>query len=275
VKLDSLSWNDEKEIDRLFDLLEDFIVVWFFVLLLVLFVRLGKTSAEWAPNTQRIRRFLQGMVPVLSFFLHYVAVHLGSGFLSWLFLCICSAFFPSLVLAMIEMVNGLTRTRPTNVLSAGRALPVVLFGIRYGLVASLTGIPACLDAVMVQSVLRQFESERLAPLFIKDDCFFTDIPRSVRIVYVSLHVLLTFAMWNAGMPLSLFDSLFACVLLHLVNYLVNNLFTLGNTVATCMYEQAKENVLANQAGVRKVCNLTGSLSFVVWLLLLGGIVLAY
>jgi len=246
-----------------------------FALMLTIFVKIGKNSVEWQPNG-RMERFLQKGCAFLSCVVQSEAIYNDDRIISWLFICTCSTFFPSMVLTMIESVSGLTRARPTNMLTAGRAVPIMLFGIRYGLVANLTGVPGCLDAVLFQSVLRNFKSERMAPLFITEDCFFTDIPRSVRIGYVSLRVVVLSAFWNAGVPTyHPLDSLSACLLLLVVNYLVNHLIVLGNVIASYVYEQAQVNVLPNQAGVRKVCNLAGSLSFATWLLLLGGIILSY
>ena len=244
--------------------------------MVTIFVVFGKNSVDWQP-TNRMERFLQEGCAFLSCVVQSEAMFYNDRFVTWPMICICSTVFPSLILYMMETASGLTRGRPVaNFLSAGRAIPIVLFGIRYGLVASSTSVVACLDAVAFQSFLQQIKSERMKPLFVSQDCFLTDLPRNVRVGYVSTRGVIITLLWkHAEMPVNVLDSLAACILLLVVNYLTNHLIILGNTIAKYVHAQALENVLPNQGGVRKECNLVGCLSFATWLLLLSGIVLSY
>lgn len=248
-------------------------IVLTYALVMTIFISFKGTSVEWKAHG-RMQHFLVGGAAFLSAVVQSEAMSYGRVFNPWLLIYTCSTFFPCFVLTMIEMVNGLAQQRPTNLFKAGRAVPLLIFGMRYGLVANLTGLFACLDAIMFQTILRKMsKSERLQMFFVKQDCFLTDISKSIQLAFVSCHVIISFAMWYVGMPLRPFNSVWACVLLLVLNYTVNNLVLLGNSVAMLVYEQAKKNVLPT--GVRSVVSVTGSLVFATWLLLLGGIVLSY
>lgn len=264
----------EMAADHLVEGLTALIIVLTFVLLLVIFVKLGKSSVEWRTGDgRRWEVFLMGSCAGLACLIVYLTIlnSRGQG-LVWVSLCFGSTVFPSFVLTMIEAVNGLVRTRPTNLLTAGRAIPVMFFGLRYGLILFWFGFVSFVDAVMIQAVLREKESERMASYFVKDDCMFTNVPRKFRTAYFSLRTLTTSIVFYPGM---LLNTLCATIVLLVINFMVNSLVFLGDMAATFVCVQAKENLLPNNAGVRKVYNSMGSLLFVTWLLLLGCVVLSY
>ena len=241
--------------------------------MIVVYIKYGKNSVEWRQDLRRMEKLLQWGLGVMSCIIYSEAVLYSGRFISWLLILLCSTSFPAFVLTMIESVNGVNLSRPTDILTAGRALPIVLFGLRYGMIMNQMGVLGCLDAVLFQSTLLKHQRERCASVFVKDYYFY--IPTRILVGYASFRVLVSAGMGSVGMSIYPFASLAACMQLLILNYLVNNLIVLGTTVANCAFEQGMENVLPNQAGVRKPINVLGSMSFATWLLLLCGILLSY
>jgi hypothetical protein len=174
---------------------------------------------------------------------------------------------------MLESCNGVNQTVPTNVFCAGRAVPVVLFGMRHAFMAHLMGILPWLDAVLLQSVLRKFLPEKLAPFCVWDDCFFSSIKTEVLLGYASGSVAIILVDWNKVDRL--FETLGALILLLVVNHLTNKLVLLGNIVSQSIFSKVKQDLLPNQSGVRKEFSLTGVVCFCTWTCLLGFILLSF
>lgn len=251
-----------------------------FVLLIACFVKVGKSSVEWSSTYGWRGTILRHCCAFCSVCFYYGALCFDPGCAAWPFLLISTTVFPSFVLSMIEKINGLARTRPTSFVSAGRAVPIILFGLRYALIMDLATPLGFLDAVMVQAMVKTIKSEPITiggiSLLVSNDCFLTCIPRRKCIVYFIGRILMAPIVWNYydGFA-SIEDSIAACFLLLSLNLFVNSQMELGDKIAKDVWEEAKNDLLPNNAGVRKVCNLKGGLLFGTWLLMLGGIVLSF
>ena len=135
---------------------------------------------------------------LLSFSIQLAAMEYDSQFLSWIAVCICSTFFPTLVLTLIETVNGNNRgsAGPTDLWTAGRAVPIILFGVRYSLVAHVTDVVVCLDVAVYQTLLQRYSTRLFSQdMVVTDDCFLNDMPKKYLMGYVFGTLVMTISTW--------------------------------------------------------------------------------
>ena len=256
------------------------LILWLWIFMIVCFALDGKTSVEW---DQRKRPWK--CVPIweewcatASWALCVCTLTFDGGGVKasvvWLLVCTCTAYFPSHVLTMLESCNGVNQTAPTNVLIAGRAVPIVLFGMRHAFLTNMMGILPWLDAVILQVVLRKFQPKRMEPFVVKDDCFFTNINTEIVFGYAAGSVAVILLEWNTIVG-RLFETLGALILLLVLNHLVNKLILLGEVVSKLIFDKAMGDILPNQSGVRKEYSTMGVIVFCTWTLLLGFILLSF
>jgi hypothetical protein len=268
----------EKNIDALVDLSLVVIIVLVWIAMLTVFIKIGKNSVEWQPTGQS-EKLLVKCAAALSFSIQLAALEYDSQILSWIAVCVCSTFFPTFVITLIETVNGNNRgpAGPTDLWTAGRAVPIILFGLRYSLVAHVTDVVVCLDVAVYHTLLQRYSVTLLNQNFVvKDDCFLNDMPKKYLLGYAFGTLAMTTSTWwfTGTVPTWHYKSPLAFVLLAVVNYMINHLIALGGMIAALVFEEAKAEVLPNQSGVRKVCNLTGCILFTSWALLLVGILVS-
>jgi hypothetical protein len=254
------------------------IIVLVWIAMLTVFIKIGKNSVEWQP-TGPSEKLLVKCAAALSFSIQLAALEYDSQILSWIAVCVCSTFFPTFVITLIETVNGNNRgpAGPTDLWTAGRAVPIILFGLRYSLVAHVTDVVVCLDVAVYHTLLQRYSVTLLNQNFVvKDDCFLNDMPKKYLLGYAFGTLAMTTSTWwfTGTVPTWHYKSPLAFVLLAVVNYMINHLIALGGMIAALVFEEAKAEVLPNQSGVRKVCNLTGCILFTSWALLLVGILVS-
>lgn len=262
------------------DALVALLIPWLWISMITCFTLEGKTSVEW---DQRPRRWKyvpiwEEWCAIASWALFVCTLTFDGGGVKasmvWLLVCTCTAYFPSHIITMLESCNGVNQTVPTNVFIAGRAVPIVLFGMRHALLTNMMGILPWLDAVLLQVVLRKFQPERMEPFVVKDDCFFTNINTEIVFGYAAGSVAIILLEWNTAVH-RLFETIGALLLLLVVNRLVNEVIFLGDVVAKLIFQKAMEEILPNQSGVRKEYSTMGMIAFCTWTLLLGFILLSF
>lgn len=255
------------------------LILLLWILMIMCFSFDGKTSVEWTqqPRYWRCGPDLEELCAVASWALVFCTILFDGGgvkaSMEWLLVCTCTAYFPSHVVSMLESCNGVNRTVPTNVWNAGRAVPIVLFGMRHAITAHFAGMLPWLDAVLLQSVLRKFLPEKMAPFCVRDDCFFSSIRTDVLLGYAAGSVAIILVDWNNLDRL--FETLGALILLLLVNHLTTKLVLLGDIVSRSIFNKVKFDLLPNQSGVRKEFSITGVVCFCTWTCLLGFIALSF
>jgi hypothetical protein len=145
------------------------LILLLWILMIMCFNLDGKTSVEWnqRPRHWKYAPVLQELCAMACWALFFGSITFDGGGVKasmvWLLVCTCTAYFPSHIISMLESCNGVNQTVITNVFSAGRAVPIVLFGMRHAFVANLMGILPWLDAVLLQAVLRKFLPKQMAP----------------------------------------------------------------------------------------------------------------
>lgn len=255
------------------------LILWLWIFMMMCFTLDGKTSVEWdrRPRRWKCVPVWEECCAMASWALFVCTLTFDGGGIKacvvWLLVFSCTAYFPSHIITMLESCNGVNQTVPTNVFAAGRAVPIVLFGMRHAFMTNMMGILPWLDAVLLQVVLRKFQPERMEPFVVKDDCFFTNIKTEILFGYATGSVAITLLEWNTLDRL--FETLGALLLLLVVNHLVNKLILLGDVVAKLIFNKAMEDMLPNQSGVRKEYSMMGVISFCTWTLLLGFILLSF
>jgi len=200
------------------------------ILCIACFVIDSKGPADWTIyNVRNIipgRPVLRDLAAITMAMAHFSVIEfLGThpGVMMWQLTVIVTILFASFVSCIVETSSG----GPT-VLRSSRAWPVVIFGLRYGLLAALCGVAPSVSAVIVLRSLKRHVAVSSKVTVEDSECFIPQIGMS----FLGAIAGVAFAFDNAvfqeeGIPLGitslnivLLDSVFAAFVLACVNGLV-------------------------------------------------------
>jgi hypothetical protein len=200
-----------------------------------------------------------GDVIAISSFTFYVIVmeYYGGGIKAqflWMMVMLSSTLFPAAILSLshhaARTVSDSFIPTAANMISVARSIEPLLFGLRYGLLATYFGMEACLDAIVIVGLLpRNTRDKHLK------DCFVGQIPSGICILFMGAKL----ATWGydifviqsaaaaadgadqstpsfASVTRTIVDSLLAASILRLTTFATFHMFglgvTFGNQIAT-------------------------------------------
>lgn len=228
------------------------------------------------------RKFLQDLVSCSFCGFIFLAAEFDGAFIKagivWMMVCTSTCFFPSLVITILSRSSGIVDINTEKNLSSGRAAGVVIFGVRYGLLANFLGVLPTLDAFyLLQLFQRKFSHISTWNLTMTDDGILSQVPDAVRMFYAGTRLAVK-ALEFVGDNRSPVDTILGLMLLPLVNKVVYQLTQLGVEIGNRMIGRAlraQGELVVNPMNVSSVYDGMGITSFAVWTMLLGGIALSF
>jgi hypothetical protein len=228
------------------------------------------------------RKFLHDLVSLSFCVLFFMAVEFDGAFtkagIVWMMVCTSTCFFPSLVMTILSRSSGIVDITTEKILSSGRAAEVVIFGVRYGLLANFLGVLPTLDAFcLLQLFQGKFSQISTWNLTMTDDGILSQVPNDVRMFYAGTRLAVK-ALEFVGDKRSPVDTILGLMLLPLVNKVVYQLTLLGVEIGSKMIGRAlhtQGQLVVNPMNISSVYDGMGITSFAVWTMLLGGIALSF
>jgi len=289
--------NSEHLLDLILDLLLSYSITMLGVVAISCCFVESQSSWEWQCH-ERWSRMLGKPHPVIrdmvaiSLLTVYFSVMdlLGGGknaIIIWMFCLLTSLFFPAVVLTVVgssdlNFVSVYHRT-PTQIMKAGRAFPVVIFGLRYGFLANLVGASSCLDAIILYRLCLHYKI--LKRDYVLDmDCFISDVPSPnfwLSLCGFRISVILGLAHFEDGnlslndLMLPIIISVASFIVLIMMDRAISELAELGVRMGKTIH-QAGRNGLGprNEPPPGREYNQTGMLVFGIWCASIGVIALA-
>lgn len=221
--------------------------------------------------------FMRDTIALAAFAIHMsIFEYQGAGLKSvllWFLLAISTTFFPSLVITIAHLTQGMPIPKSNQLSSRARLVGPILFGLRYGLLTQLFEFPYCLDAVFLMLLTRS-RLERLTDDFVLPELFLGGCPMYVVHGLLGAQAAYSVLQIQAG-RITLVEELFElCVpflLLIVLNFFFHKLFTMGIALGSIIGQQA-----GPVAGTRprRDYNGLGVTCFGVWMCLLGAVIVS-
>lgn len=195
----------------------------------------------------------------------------------WFFMLATTTVFPALLNAMSELLNSPSPAAnpPTveKVISSGRAVKPLLFGIRYGPLAAAFGPLACVDAAILvhqgQAVIK-----RLSPnLVFEDGNLLSNVPAPFLYFYAGASLGLKVMSYEKSKDiLDTVDFLMVAVLLMVTNLIAMDLIWKGIQLGAKILSYSRSRMTSDPtSGLRVDYNGIGMASLSIWLLLVAAI----
>lgn len=222
----------------------------------------SKSTHEWA--TYNIRNIILGPIlrdiaSVCMTMTYYCAItfSLHSGFILWQFTMIVTVLYTSFVSCIMAKSNNLPST--ARAMTASRAWPVVIFGLRYGFLTAACGFPRSTNAVVTMRLLKN--ATALSPKATLDDsdCFIHQISTGLLIAISGFATAFEYAadMDAISWPKICIDSIFATAALACVNGIVFLLDEAGRAlgevnfnIGSRLFMQARQSSGANLPSIK-------------------------
>ena len=216
------------------------------ILCIVCFFVDTKGPLDW--TLYSIRDFIPGqpvlrdLAAICMAMMHFSSIEFSGmylGILHWHFIAIVTCFFTPFVIYIVERNDSPQRTKGfLKILTSARAWPVVVFGLRYGLLVAMCGISPSVNAVIIFRCLNRYLPKTgrhwLFPrnMFVGvgniSDCFIKQLSTTYLIAVAGLCAVLDY---HSDLAVSfaelLLDSVFAIVALAYVNVSVYLLSKIG------------------------------------------------
>ena len=190
---------------------------------------------------------------------HFGAIHfygIYPGVMLWHFIAIVTVFYTSFVCRIIE--KNETSTSNVIILKSARAWPVVIFGLRYGLLVAMFDSYASLYAVMIMRLLKEMNmlsSEategivRVISLGEESECFISQFGASRMISIVGLATAIDIAMDFGVMKCYWLDLVFAIMVLVYTNASIYLLEKAGRKFGETNFDMGNKMFMqANRSG---------------------------
>jgi hypothetical protein len=231
-------------------------------------------------------------------------------FAMWMMVALCSTFFPALILSLSNFaLHGLTDLNApataAKMSDTARSVEPLMFGLRFGLLATYFGMVPCLDAVIIAGNLPRGMLGRLSGKLVLKDCFLENIPRTFGLAYLGsklaiwviklrsllsgqvVGTVLQYAMRFGGggfdenrqhiwatiddgtmtaLQATISESIFAANALLLMNYFIYCSFYFGIKMGNAIASTSHANVASH--GVVKDYSFLGIMAFAGWAIMM-------